>query len=1080
MRVQDRIANPFPGHPSRSRFRKTIALIFQIGFWWFAVIALHAHAQSNSAIPFSESRIESLVALSAQQGDFERGLHLFTQAKLACFSCHRIGTAGGIIGPELTQVAKTRTPSQMAESLLWPNRAIEPEYQPMRVLKEDGTQVIGYLATVETDDRILALRDPATKITTRISRSEIESEIKGQSLMPDGLINSLSERDQADLLSFLVGLGRRTDLDRQALEAKVRSANIHEPATFSYERGPLHADLHPAANAFVNRDRVYDYYAKQAAYFGKLDSAPRLLAPFPGLDGANFGHWGNQNEESWKGNELNASVQGIVRSGVLVADRVYPRAVCFRFGPNQEWSACFNPDTFAYEKIWLDGFVQFSDVRHGLMDGMRIAGRELQVPAEARSVRDLVPELSKSDLRYQGYHVLPNQIVFTYTADGQEYWDALTVQAGTVKRVVGLRSEHPFKPTLDAIPKVAPHVLQTDIRLGSGRGFVIDSIELPLDNPWRTLLYCGDHDFLSDGSAIIATVQGDVWRVKNFAYDDTNHSPRASWIRIASGLYQALGVVVHDDEIYVLGRNQITRLHDRNGDGETDFYECFSNAFKTSGGGHDYICGLQRDSFGNFYCASGNQGVLQISPDGQLVQVVGTGFRNPDGLGLMPDGTLTVPASEGDWTPASMIFQIEPKRQSASGPVYETTPPPFFGHRGPKAWQKVELPLVYLPRGLDNSSGGQTWVEDARLGPLNQQLVHTSYGSGRAMLVLRDRVGEQWQGAVVPLPGEFRSGIHRARVHPKDGCLYVSGMNGWGSYTPDSGCFQRVRWTGDSTPMPIGFHVHNNGVAIRFSGQIDHATASYAKSHFAQCWNYRYSPGYGSKEFSVLHPPMIGHDRLDIASSHVLDSGTTLFLEIPELQRCSQLHLSVSVRAEESQELFATVNAMDADRSDFPGYRKRLEKTLLEHPMTRDLDWLKRSVPNPWSKRIGNSRELRIASKDNLQFSERVLETTVGERLKLVFSNPDVVPHNWALIRPGTLAKIGELTNGLVNDPEAFLRHYVPQSDDVVCYTDIVNSGEETTIYFTAPNQPGRYPYLCTFPGHWMVMNGELVVRPNP
>ncbi len=52
---------------------------------------------------------------------------------------------------------------------------------------------------------------------------------------------------------------------------------------------------------------------------------------------------------------------------------------------------------------------------------------------------------------------------------------------------------------------------------------------------------------------------------KKYTYDDTNHSSRASWTRIASGLYQALGVVVHDDQIYVLGRNQITRLHDRNG-----------------------------------------------------------------------------------------------------------------------------------------------------------------------------------------------------------------------------------------------------------------------------------------------------------------------------------------------------------------------------------------------------------------------------------------------------------------------------------------------------------------------------------
>jgi hypothetical protein len=76
-----------------------------------------------------------------------------------------------------------------------------------------------------------------------------------------------------------------------------------------------------------------------------------------------------------------------------------------------------------------------------------------------------------------------------------------------------------------------------------------------------------------------------------------------------------------------------------------------------------------------------------------------------------------------------------------------------------------------------------------------------------------------------------------------------------------------------------------------------------------------------------------------------------------------------------------------------------------------------------------------------------------------------------------TLEKIGEMTNRLVNDPDAYLRHYVPESKDVICYTDIVNPKEEFTIYFEAPKKPGRYPYLCTFPGHWMVMNGELIVK---
>ena len=113
--------------------------------------------------------------------------------------------------------------------------------------------------------------------------------------------------------------------------------------------------------------------------------------------------------------------------------------------------------------------------------------------------------------------------------------------------------------------------------------------------------------------------------------------------------------------MYVLGRDQITRLHDLNGDGEADFYECFSNKMITSPAGHDFICGLARDPHGRFYTASGKQGLIRISADGQKVDVLATGFRNPDGVGCAPtDGAVTVPCSEGDWTPASMICLVKP------------------------------------------------------------------------------------------------------------------------------------------------------------------------------------------------------------------------------------------------------------------------------------------------------------------------------------------------------------------------------------------------------------------------------------
>src|SRR5690606_38641195 len=100
-----------------------------------------------------------------------------------------------------------------------------------------------------------------------------------------------------------------------------------------------------------------------------------------------------------------------------------------------------------------------------------------------------------------------------------------------------------------------------------------------------------------------------------------------------------------------------------------------------------------------------------------------------------------------------------------------------------------DLPLLYLPRGLDNSSGGQAFApaEDPRWGPLGGRMIHTSFGAGSWFAVLRDRVDGQPQGLALPMPGEFRSGAHRARFRPQDGQLYVSGMAGWGSYTTDDG-----------------------------------------------------------------------------------------------------------------------------------------------------------------------------------------------------------------------------------------------------------------------------------------------------
>jgi hypothetical protein len=236
--------------------------------------------------------------------------------------------------------------------------------------------------------------------------------------------------------------------------------------------------------------------------------------------------------------------------------------------------------------------------------------------------------------------------------------------------------------------------------------------------------------------------------------------------------------------------------------------------------------------------------------------------------------------------------------------------------------------MVYLPRGLDHSSGGQTYVSSDRWGPLGGQFVHFSFGACTHFLVLRDEVAGQPQGAVVPLVGDFRSGVHRGRFSPADGQLYASGMNGWHVYGVDDGCFQRVRYTGGTVQQPLQFHVHRNGVLLRFSAPLERSVAADAASHFAQCWNYLYSRAYGSPEFSVTHPGVEGHDVLEITGTHVLDGGRSLFLEIPLLTPCHQVHLHISTVDDRYQDLYATAHVLAPAFSGFPGYQAAPKRYL--------------------------------------------------------------------------------------------------------------------------------------------------------
>ncbi|MBD3673819.1 MAG: heme-binding domain-containing protein, partial [Planctomycetaceae bacterium] len=933
---------------------------------------------------FSEEFVAQTVEDTLRAGILERGAAVFTSPKFACISCHKVGGNGGIVGPDLSKIGRERKLSQLVESVFWPKREVKPEFEAWQVVTSEGKVHRGY--RVSSNAQQVTLLDPTKDETLTISRDEIEDEVKAGTLMPDGLTAAMTRQQQLDVLRFLTALGTEIDPVQPAWNTALAHQHSHAPATFDWTREPIHPEEWPAHTHPVNQYRVYDFFTKQAAHFKQQMqdnplAMPPLLAAHPGLDGGEFGHWGTQKEQDWADDRWNETDLGNLQCGIFRGAGVaVTRGICLRIGENRELSVCFNPDTLTYDAVWKNGFVKFSAVRHGFINGLLMDGE---------MISKRVGSPPNGPIKYHGYYRHGDRVVFAYRIGETEYLDSPWVEEGQFVRIVAPRDEHPLRHLIAGGERQWPQELITNIVPGKGNPFAIDTIELPTDNPWKAQIFCGGHDFLSDGSALVCTMQGDVWKVTGL--DGPVDQPgKATWTRFASGLHHALGLVVHEDEIYVQCRDQLMRLHDLNHDGEADFYECFSKAFVTSPAGHDYICGLQRDREGNFYLASGNQGLVRISPDGERADVIATGFRNPDGLGLYPDGTVTVPCSEGEWTPASMICAVKPDQK----------PIPHFGYRGPKNGQPPKLPLVYLPRGLDNSSGGQVYVDSQKWGPLQGQLLHFSFGMGRQFLVLRDEVDGQQQGAVVPLPGEFRSGAHRGRFRPQDGHLYVSGMDGWVSFTPDDGCFQRVRYTGKNVQMPTGFHVHENGILIHFSEPLETTIAQNPRNHFAQAWNYRYSPGYGSPELSLSHPNTPGHDPLWIETAKVVPDGRALFLELPDLQPASQLHLNLKMNDGSPIDMFLTVHQLDEPFDQYPEYVFR-EKTRLPHPILSDLALIKNRIPNRWQKPIEGAREIRLKTATNLSYERKTITVKAGEPIKFVLVNPDVVPHNWVLIKPG-------------------------------------------------------------------------------
>jgi azurin len=111
-----------------------------------------------------------------------------------------------------------------------------------------------------------------------------------------------------------------------------------------------------------------------------------------------------------------------------------------------------------------------------------------------------------------------------------------------------------------------------------------------------------------------------------------------------------------------------------------------------------------------------------------------------------------------------------------------------------------------------------------------------------------------------------------------------------------------------------------------------------------------------------------------------------------------------------------------------------------------------------------------------MKFDLSELIVGAGQLVEVVLVNEDEMQHNFLLGAQGSLEAIGAAADKLASSPDGMAVQFVPDMPQVLAATRLVDPGQSATVRFRAPTQTGSYPYVCTFPAHWRVMNGVLKV----
>ncbi len=602
---------------------------------------------------------------------------------------------------------------------------------------------------------------------------------------------------------------------------------------------------------------------------------------------------------------------------------------------------------------------------------------------------------------------------------------------------------------------------------------------------------------------LVTTRRGEVWWIDG-AYDA---DPHPKFTLFASGLHEPLGIIAAPKGgFYVAQRQEVTRLVDTDNDGRADVFETVAK-IPISGSYHEY-------AFGPILAPNGNLRVtlnvafggstqspapwrgwmVEITPDGQFIPIA-SGLRSPNGFMLTSSGDWFYSENQGEWVGSGRVTQIETGDfmghpaglawSRMAGSTVKLRPEDILDFEQPmpdvaKKLPGLKLPAVWFPHtilGISNAG----LVEDTtqgKFGPFAGQFFMADQGQSKVMRMSLEKVKGVWQGAAYAFREGFSCGIIRV-AYGEDGSLFAGETErGWGSVGPKKDGLERVNWTGQ-VPFEIKeIKAQPDGFLLTFTKPVDRDSASNPASYSVAGFTYLYHKAYGSAPINRIGCPV---RKVDVAPDGLSARIALICLREGYVHEIKAAGLRAAGQPDEAllhATAYYTLNKIPDGPRIIPLDPKEAELCVAPVPAVAGAITKKHpaKVPGDWPDPEGD-KQILLSTQPGLKFDTTTLTVKAGQRVRLVFRNADDMLHNFVLCAPGKGQDVGAAALALGLDGAA--RNYVPDSADVLYHTALTSPGDADTIFFTAPETPGDYDYICSFPGHSMLMKGIMKVEPK-